>query len=192
MRHPLVFSALLVGLAACQSSRPLSPTGIYKTAQAFRQQQPSLPGTNAGRVFMGRKLYVVAPTSSGKQRTKIALDSAWGYAGANHEAYRLYRRQAYRVEQADTLAVYSRVVSNGRSQQIVYYFSQGLNGPVERLSKKRLKRAYAASPSFLALLGSVKWYQSLAAYEAPASGPRSFRLVSLYRQSLGLPATYSR
>jgi hypothetical protein len=191
MRHAVVSSVLLFGLAACQSSRPLSPTGIYKTAQAFRQQRPSLPGTNAGRVFLARKLYVVAPAGSGKARAKIALDSVWGYAGANHEAYRVYRRRAYRVEQADTLAMYSQVVSNGKSQQTIYFFSQGLNGPVERLSKKRLKQAYAAYPHFLELLGSVKWYQSLAAYEVPAAGTRSFRLVSLYRQAIGLPATYS-
>jgi hypothetical protein len=192
MRHALIVSTLLLGAAACQSSRPLSPTGIYKTAEAFRQQQPSLPGSRAGRVLFSRKLYVLAPTGSGKQRTKVAVDSVWGYAGANQEAYRIYRHRAFRVEQADTLSVYSRVVSSGKSRQTIYYFSQGLNGPVERLSKKYLKRTYASSPRFLELLGSLKWYQSVAAYESPAAGPRSYRLVSLYRQSLGLPAAHPR
>jgi len=192
MRCALLLSTLLLGAAACQTGRPLSPTGIYKTAGAFRQQQPSLLGDRAGQLLFSRKLYVVAPAGSSKLRTKIASDSVWGYAGANREAYRLYRRLAYRVEQVDTLSVYSRVVSNGKSQHTIYYFSQGLSGPVMRLSKKYLKRTYAGNSRFLELLASLKWYQSVAAYESPAMGPRAFRLVALYRQSLGLPASYPR
>ncbi|QKG55625.1 hypothetical protein GKZ68_02615 [Hymenobacter sp. BRD128] len=181
----------LLGLAGCQTSRPQSPTGIYKTAAAFRQRQPSLAGLNAGKVFLARKVYVVNAPGSGERRTKVSLDSVWGYAGSNHVAYRLYKHAAYEVEQADTLSIYSRLTSNGKTQQRIYFFSQGLTGPVQRLSKKYLKQAYADNPRFLDPLASMKWYHSLAFYESPPAGPRSFRVVALYRQSLGMPATYA-
>lgn len=177
----------LLGLAGCQTSRPQSPTGIYKTAAAFRRQQPSLAGLNAGKVFLARKVYVLNAPGSSERRTKVSLDSVWGYAGANHAAYRLYKHAAYEVEQADTLSIYSRLVSNGKTQQRIYFFSQGLTGPVQRLSKKYLKQTYADNPRFLDQLASMKWYHSLAFHESPPAGPRSFRLATLYRQSLGLP-----
>jgi hypothetical protein len=192
MRHASSLVGLLLGLAACQSSRPMSPTGIYTSSSAFRQQKPSLAGPQAGKVFFARKLYVVNAPGSSARRTKISLDSVWGYAGSNHLPYRIYQRRAYEVEQADTLSIYSQIISNGRTQQRIYFFSQGLNGPVQRLSKKHLKRAYVDNPQFLGLLASLKWYQSLESYESPPAGPRSFRLVGLYRQALGQPATYPR
>ena len=187
----LLLGSLLLSLAACQTGRPSLPTGIYKNSAAFRRQQPSLAGSGAGQVFLARKLYVRNPPGRAERRTKVPLDSAWGYAGADRGAYRIFRRVAYRVEQPDTLAIYSRVVSNGKSTSTIYYFSSGLDGPVIRLSRRKLRQAFANNPPTLNSFQTLKWYQSLDHFDRTPQG-RRFRLVALYRQSLGLPAASLR
>lgn len=184
-RLPILLPGALALLAACQSTRPLYPTGLYRTAEDFRQHRPALAGIGAGRVVLARKLYV--RTGPG-ERQKVPLDSLWGYAGANHEAFRVYQRGIYQLEQVDTLVVYSR--HEGKATH--YYFSAGLVGPVTRLSNRKLKQTFASNPAFLHLLKQRKWYQPLDATQSPAGAPKAYRLVALYRQSLGLPAAAAR
>ena len=193
MKNKLLLSAALgLGLSACQTGRPPYPTGIYRTAADFRQQRPALAGAKAGRVFLARKVFVTNAPGSVERRTKVSQDSTWGYAGADHQAYRLTRHGAYRVEQTDTLMVYSRQEGSGRQRRIAYYFSAGLSSPVHPLSNRWLKRTYPDNIVFLQSLKHAKWYQPLAAHAQQPLALKSFWLVALYRQSLGLPASYPR
>ena len=170
------------GLAGCQASRPFYPTGLYRTAADFRRQKPSLPGTKAGRTSFGRKAFVVKATGDNTQRTKLPLDSLWGYV-AEGQAYRILRRGACKVEQNDTLMIYSQHA--GKSTH--HYFSAGLMGPVTFLTKKNLRQAFAGNIAFISLLNQLKWHDSvLAAQQLPGSY-KNYRIVTLYRQSLGLP-----
>lgn len=184
-RIPTLLLGALALLVACQSTRPLYPTGLYYTAEDFRLHRPALPGTGAGRVLLARKMYV--RTAPGERR-KVPLDSLWGYAGANREAFRVYRRGVYLVEQVDTLVVYSR--HEGKTTH--HYFSTGLSGPVTSMSRRKLKQTFADNPTFLRLLRQRKWYQSLEATQSPAGALKAYPLVALYRQSLGLPAAAAR
>jgi hypothetical protein len=186
----LVGPGLMLG--ACQASRPPYPTGIYRTAADFKQQRPALAGTNAGQVFLARKVFVTNASGSADRRTKVLRDSTWGYAGADHQAYRLTEHGAYRVEQSDTLMMYSRQEGSGRQQRIAYYFSAGPSSPVHPLNNKWLKRTYPNNAAFLQSLNHAKWYQSLATHVQQPPALKSFRLVSLYRQSLGLPTSYPK
>jgi hypothetical protein len=197
MRYLLVAASLALSLSACQSSRLVYPTGIYKSAASFRQQRPNTPGTQAGRVLFQRKLFVETAAAGGHDRTKVALDSAWGYAAANGAAYRVYRRQAFRVEQVDSLVLYSHqdylpdpayvATATPLHHTTRYYFSNGLTGPVQLLTRKRLKRTFATNLAFVRLLDQ-RLFHSLTAREQQGSDPNTYRVVALYRQSLA-PAT---
>jgi hypothetical protein len=187
--HPMLKSLLLVaavgGLAGCQASRPFYPTGLYRTAADFRNQQPALPGTKAGRTSFGRKAFVVETAGSTSHRTKIPLDSLWGYA-AEGWAYRIFRRGVCKVKQNDTLVIYSQHV--GKSTH--HYFSAGLTGPVTLLTKKKLQQAFATNNAFITLLKQLKWHESVLAVQQAPGSYKSYRIVALYRQSLGLPTSY--
>lgn len=193
MSKILPFTGLLLGLAACQTSRPFYPTGIYTTAAAFRQRQPSLPGTQAGRAFFQRKAFVVSRVG-GRPRTKVPFDNLWGYAGADGRAYRVFQRREYQVEQADTLTIYSQLLTTTATPsapqqfQQQYYFSAGPDGPVQVLSMRRLKRTFATNRAFLSLLKQRPWLESLVATDRQPGTSPTYRLVRLYRQSLALPA----
>ena len=197
MPKSLLLAGLLLGLASCQSERlRLSPTGVYSTAASFRQQQPSLAGSQVSRSWLRRRVFVADPAASGS-RTKVSLDTVWGYAGANGRAYRVFKRGTYQVEQPDTLTIYSQQElkylpnsspgSNVLLPETNYYFSAGLAGPVQPLTKKNLRRAFANNPTFLQLLQHLKWSQALTASPAQPTVSRTYKIVDLYRQSLALP-----
>ena len=197
MRYVSFAAGLAFSLAGCQSSRIIYPTGIYQSAASFRQQQPSTPGTEAGRVLFRRKLFVEVATPTSRHRTKVAMDSAWGYADANGLAYRVYRGQAYRVAQVDSLVVYTRqeylpdpayvATVTPLRHTTQYYFSNGLTGSVQFLTRKRLKRVFAANRAFVQLLDQ-QLFTSLTATTRQAPDPGAYRVVALYRQSLAQPA----
>jgi hypothetical protein len=188
MLKPLLLAALLLGLVGCEASHPLYPTGIYRTAAAFRRRQPSLAGTKAGLTAFQHKVFVINQLSKSARRTKTALDSVWGYAAADGQAYRTYRRGAYKVAQEDTLMIYSR--HEGKATH--FYFSTGLAGPVIALNKKMLRQTFADNTAFINLLGQLRWYESpLAPVQAPTTY-KTYKIAALYRQSLTLPGTQPR
>ena len=197
MPKNLLFIGLLLGLAACQTTRTFYPTGIYATAAAFRQQRPSLAGTQAGRAFFQRKAFVVNP-AVGRARTKVPFDNLWGYAAADGRAYRVFRNQEFQVEQADTLTIYSQLISTGptaatpQQYERHFYFSVGLAGPVQALTTRRLKQTFAHNPAFLDLLKRRPWLESIVATDRRPDGLETYRLVTLYRQSLALATTPPR
>lgn len=178
-----------LGLAACQSGRLVYPTGIYSSAAAFRRGQPSVMGEQAGRVFLQRRLYT---KTAGAPRTRVPLADAWGYADARGQAVRLFQQQTFLVEQVDSLVVYSHLdyrlnpayISTPTPYQPtkVYYFSRGLNGPVQLLTLKKLRRSFADQAAFLRLLD--QYHRPLATTSGPPAAPPSFQVVALYQLSL--------
>lgn len=176
-------------LAACQGTRPLYPVGLYRTAADFRVHHPTPVGTRAGRVLPARAAYV---ETSFDARRRVALDSLWGYAGVDGAAYRVYRHQAYQLEQVDTLTIYSVLTSADKRSFRSYYFSSGLNGPVQHLTRRQLQQTFAGNPAFLVLLRQLPWYQPARGVASSQVGAGGFWVVALYRQALGLPAPYRR
>ena len=78
-------------------------------------------------------------------RQRIARDSVWGYVDAQRRLYRLQGPDDYRVEQADTLTIYSRNATTAGTDQTTgyrgsvggsvyttqhYYFGRGLTGRI--------------------------------------------------------------
>ena len=188
MLKSLLLATLLPGLVSCEVSHPLYPTGIYRTAVTFRQRQPSLAGTKADLTAFQHKVFVIDKANRSSPRIKIALDSVWGYATTDGQAYRTYQRGAYKVAQEDTLMIYSRHVGKTTN----YYFSAGLAGPVIPLNKKRLRREFANNTVFINLLDQLRWYESpLALVQAPTSY-KTYKVAALYRQSLTLPGNQPR
>lgn len=187
MLKSLLLVAFTLGASGCEVTRPLYPTGIYRTPTAFRRQQPSIAGSKAGLVAFQRKVLVIRHLNSISIHTKISLDSVWGYA-ADGWAYRIYRRGAYKVEQKDTLMIYSR--HEGKATH--YYFSAGLAGPVISLSKNKLRQAFAENTVFVGLLRQLRWYESpLVSVQGPTTY-KTYKVAALYRQSLTLPSNQPR
>lgn len=174
----LLLGATLLALAACQATYPRYPVGTYDTAAAFRRGQPSRVGTQVKPDFWGR--HVVVKQDLTGTRAPVALDSIWGYARASGQAYRCVGHYVYAVQQVDTLAVYSRHVG----KTTLYYCSQGLAGPLVLLRRRPVRQAFATNPAFTSLLEQTHLYRHLTAREPHAAGTR-YRVVALYRQSLG-------
>ena len=168
MRFAAAFSTLLT-LAAVAVATPLTvpPTGVYRTAAQFRRQAPAVAGTDV-RLSPKRGGFVVVRERGPKtSKTTVPFDSAWGYVDKSGRAFRYYREVEYRVEQADTLTVYSSITVPGRGEvggpfggnvsgaqyyaPRHYYFSRGLTGIPFLLTAKNLRLAFAAgNPEFVA------------------------------------------
>lgn len=174
----LVLPALV--LAACQTSR--LPPGIYETAAAFRQRQPSVAGRQAGTNSF-RSLVFAVRVAGRPGRVWESAPSVWGYVTAAGRPFRLFQHRAYLLKQADTLSIY------GFGKGL--FFSAGLNGPVRRLSRHQLRQEFANNTAFLAALTQLGWYRSLAKATPVFGNPRAYRIVELYKQSL-IPANPAR
>lgn len=159
------------------------PTGVYKTAGAFLRQVPTLAGTGAHRTFFNTSIVVVNRGSAEVCRTKYPRNAVWGYVDGGGGSWRIVHNQSYQVEQtADSLAVYSQHVG-GKAPHTNYFFSNGLAGPVQRLSKRGLRNVFMNDlPEFVRLVSALRWFQGLTGSVAPSA---EYRVVSLYRQAGG-------
>ena len=176
----LVFLGAL-GLAGCAASHRF-PAGVYGTSAQFRAQRPALAALDVFPTLSERGLVVVEKTPDAAFKLRVPLDRVWGYADARGRGWRVAGGQAYFIEQADSLMLYSRWVGGRRQVSARYYFSAGLDGPVRPLERAELAQAFAArNPDFVAALQRLKWYQSLTGRDAAA---RTYRVAALFRQSL--------
>ncbi len=202
MRLPFGFLLGLLSAAAPALAQPAAPPeaplGAYRSAAAYRHRRPALTG-DAIRFSPKHNEFVVSTQRGGSTfRQRIARDSVWGYVDAQRRLYRLQGPDDYRVEQADTLTIYSRNATTAGTDQITgyrggvggsvyttlhYYFGRGLMGPIYPLTDKNLREAYqAASPAFVAAVAQRPAGRELFAYDPKA---QAFYLVGQFRATGG-------
>ena len=170
-----------LGLAGCAASHRF-PAGVYGNSAQFRAQRPALAGHDVFPTLSERGLVVVEKTPEATFKLNVPMGRVWGYADAHGRGWRVSGGQAYFIEQADSLMLYSRWAGGRRQVSARYYFSAGLDGPVRPLESEELAQAFAArNPDFIAALQRLKWYQSLTGRDASA---RTYRVAALFRQSL--------
>ena len=175
----------LVGPATAQvASRP---AGAYRTAAAYRHRQPQPAGADAFYPDKRGQVVVVVPRGPETVKLRVSSDSAWGYVSARGQSFRLYRGEEYRLDQADTLCVYSTsfMVVNGLRVGAAagrrYFFSRGLTGLIFPLTSFYLREAYGASnPAFAAALKQLPASRSLTDYDRKTG---LYRVTSVYRQT---------
>jgi hypothetical protein len=140
---------------------------------------------------------VVREAGPGTVKIVVPPDSVWGYVSGNGHAFRFYRGEEYRIEQADTLTIYSSNTVPANSEQTGnwgaplanrtyaakhYYFSRGITGIPFPLTVKNIQHAYEASnPNFVASVQNMGLTQTLSDFDRKTG---LFRVVKLYRDAL--------
>ena len=163
------------------------PPGAYRTGAAYHRKQPQPAGLDAFYPDKHGQLVVVVPRGTKTAKLRVAPDSVWGFVSGKGHTSRLFRKEEYRLEQADTLCVYSQnsnavngALGGTTGAGTRYFFSRGLNGLVFPLTTRYLREAYEASnPAFIAAIGKLNIGQSLVDFDRKTG---LFRVTTLYRK----------
>ncbi len=194
-------TALAGGPVRAQLAPPAAPpgrAGVYRSAAHYRRHQLAPAGDDL-RYSAKRDAFVVSTRrGSSTVKSSVARDSTWGYLDDKAAFYRVAGPDDYRVEQPDTITVYSRNTTSAGSSQVSrsgavvgggvftathYYFSRGIAGRIFPLTEKNLVAVFAAgSPAFAAALANRPGKQQLSAYDAAAG---AFYIVQLFRSTQG-------
>ena len=183
--------------ATASFAQKVPQVGAYRTVADYRHHRLSLAGTDI-RYSAKHEQYIVSnERGSTKLKKAIVRDSVWGYVDNKFRLYRLQDLDEYRVEQADTITVYSRnatttgtelvgyrgAVGGSTYSATRYYFSRGINGRIYPLSDKYLRESFAAgSPAFAAAVANRPRGKDLAAYDKTAD---AFYIAKLFRDTKG-------
>ncbi len=140
----LASNLLLVGTAIPAMAQPRP--GAYFSSQELAANAPAVAGTVSKLSKPTGYLEVVNPNTYAVYR--LPLTRVWGYTTAAGRAYRLVGRQAFAIEQHDSLVVYSRqrTIQQSRSTHTVteLFYSIGLDGDLFPLTRRGLRQRLAA------------------------------------------------
>ena len=195
---PILFS-LTTHLATAQRPAPAPPAapraGVYRTIADYRHQRLTPAGEDI-RYSAKREGYVVSTRrGSSTMKTTVPRDSVWGFVDDKQRLFRLQGPDEYRVEQPDTITVYSRNATTANDEQTTrggavsgsvytathYFFSRGISGRIFPLSEKYLREAFAAgNPAFVAALKNRPHQHELSSYDPKAN---AFYIVGLFRST---------
>ena len=114
-----------------------------------------------------------------KEKLVLPNDSIWGTKyGENY--YRYFKKRFYRLNQIDSLVVYSMHHSTGKSSHTSYYFSKNVNSDIFQLTKKKLRIQFASDSCFLeSIKDGFKWYQDYSKFDKLTD---SYRIVDIYKR----------
>ncbi|MGZ4072917.1 MAG: hypothetical protein ACXVDZ_05355, partial [Bacteroidia bacterium] len=115
---------------------------------------------------------------------KIILkkEKIWGYQDEKGIYYRYENRQFYKVEQLDTIMIYSRNSCDSETNSTDYYFSKNKNSEIYTLSRKNLKKEFAQNSCFVEKLDKyLKWYNGFLSFDNNSVG---YIIVTFYKQCI--------
>lgn len=139
----LASSMLLASVIVPAWAQPLP--GVYFSSQQLAANQPAVAGAIGQVNKPAGYLEVVNPSTYAVHRLPLA--QVWGYTTAAGKAYRLVGRQAFAIEQHDSVVVYSRqrTIQQSRSTHTVteFFYSQGLDGNLRPLTRRGLRQRFA-------------------------------------------------
>ena len=181
----MLLITLLLALPLAGPPDNPAPAGAYRTAADYRRHRLAPGGTDVNFPNKRGQLVVVDKRGHQTRRTALNPDSLWGFRDDKARTYRLFMGRAFRLEQYDSLCVYSsqEVPLNGQLTNSArhYFFSRGLQGLVFPLTLKNIVKAYeAGSPAFVAAARRLAADQDLSDYNADS---QTFRLIDLYRKN---------
>ena len=162
----LKFSIILLALFLTKTfaqARPLnaepidSKSGIYLTASDYKHNQLHLAGdrsiNNKFRLndFFGGKTLTLSHKG---EKHKFSKDSIYGYRDKDGSDYRFYKSHSakYKILENGRIVIYE-IPQPGNKQTgfkslVSYYFSNGTEGEVYRLSLDNLKKTFKDQPEF--------------------------------------------
>lgn len=113
-------------------------------------------------------------------------DDVWGYKNKDGVFYRKHKNDFLRVEQQDSLIIYSTTTSTIKSNPVAritykyYYFSKSLHSEVFPLEKKWLLQEFNNNNCFIEKIKhSFKWYQDYSNYDTKR---KTYKIVELYKE----------
>ena len=123
----------------------------------------------------GNKIVVKGRTGKRKYR----IDSLWGYMPKDGTGRRIHDQDIYKIVQVDTMCIYQRFVSSGKYRHHQYYYSLGLDGDINKLGIRELKKIAGSPIPFISVVKKeMKWYEDLDRYDKHAG---SYKIVSLFK-----------
>lgn len=167
----LVFICSLI-FSLCYGQNKIKIKLIYNITDINKQSNDTLNMKRIGIVKHSDNIFIIL-----KNRNKITFPPGkiWGYRDSRNTIYRYFDGDFYYVRQLDTMIIYSR--KGGKSNK--YYFSEGGNGKILRLSTNSLKKEFAKNDCFLKKIANgFKWYQDYSAYNKKI---KSYRIVEYYK-----------
>jgi len=155
----LFLCIILTGMIARGQQYP-AVAGIYLSAEDYRN------GTLTYRQADPLQKYKIRADQPGKQSKvkvirgdeTINLDksSLYGFRDGKNRLYRVFNKSNFRILSSDSLMLYSReeTVANGkeRLRKTNYYFSDGPDGRLVKLTMDNLKQVYRQNRAFHDLL----------------------------------------
>jgi len=138
-------------VAHLPSYKPPVGSGIYKSASDFRLGKLTL-SVNC----QDEKHRVRLHTLFGKPNVDIVhegkkytfqKDEIFGFRDCDSGDFRFFNREEFTIREVQSLVIYERQVSRpgvsgkGLQQTIQYFFSTGLEAPIQPLTKSELKKA---------------------------------------------------
>ncbi len=177
MKNKIIITFALVmvlarSVAQQAYSLPNDSSGIYmtyndvisgKVTHGFMRNQKGYSIWPKG-FFVSRDPELKTP----EKRVVFRREAIWGYTDHKGRLIRVSGKFQYRVFGGGDPVIYIKYSSTSPA----YYFSRTLDGPIYRLTRRKLREVYAADPDFLTLIDSTKRKEWLDWADKPVSlGP---------------------
>ena len=190
MKHQKIIIALLfqtVSLTLIAQKERVR--GIYKTSDDFIKGKLSFDNNckstkiRLNDFFMQPYITIRGNDSS----LKILKNDVFGYRNCNNEIFRFKgKRELLLLNPGASILIYKLQNNNppagSRTNVTNYYFSLGVNSPVEKLTIKNLKKTFPANLSFHHLIDeNFKYNTDLAGFDKPKN---IFKINLLLEESL--------
>jgi hypothetical protein len=119
-----------------------------------------------------------------------APENIWGYESKGGITYRYYKGKFMTVNQLDSLTIYSKIVSQVKSNPVArisytyYYFSKTPDSEILNLDKKTIKNQFSDNQCFLNKVSSgFKWLEDYSTYD---KARKSYKIVEFYKECLNI------
>ncbi|MBI1779949.1 MAG: hypothetical protein HYR66_01050 [Sphingobacteriales bacterium] len=161
MKYQKIIIALLFQIASFTvTAQKERVRGIYKTSDDFAKGNLSFNNncTNKKIKIMLNDFFVqpYITIKQGDSSLKLLKSDIFGYRNCNNEIFRFKGKQELLLLNAgEQILIYKHIISKpplGRTNVTNYYFSLGVNSPIQKLTIKNLKNAFPANLHFYNLI----------------------------------------
>jgi len=190
MKHQKIIIALLFQTVSLTlNAQKERVRGIYKTSDDFLNGKLSFDNNcksskiRLNDFFMQPYITVREDDSS----LNLLKSDIFGYRNCNNEIFRFNgKRELLLLNTTGQILIYKLQNSNppagSRTNVTNYYFSLGVNSPVEKLTIKNLKNVFPANLAFHHLIDeNFKYNTDLAGFD---EATKTYKITSLLKESL--------
>lgn len=170
----LFFTVLLLITSLNLFAQKERVRGIYRTSDDFAKGNLSFDNNCNNKDtrirlndFFSKKYITV---KKGDSSLKLLKNDIFGYRNCNNEFFRFKgKTELFLLNAGEQILIYKHIVSKpptGRTNVTNYYFSLGINSPVQKLTIKNLKDAFPANLPFHSRIDeNFKYNTDLAAFD---------------------------